>query len=339
MVSTYVILQRAFGINGAKVVTGIIALTLFGWFGISTGLFAASAQALFSPFGVEASTQLWAIIGGVLMTSTAVIGFRALDKLSLFAVPLLLLLLGVALYNAFLETSIVELFRLGAPENGMPLGVAISIIAGAFMVGAIITPDLTRYARSQRHAMWAAIIGFLVGFPTILFLTSVLAAATNEVALVPVFATLGLGAFAFMTLVFASWTTNDNNLYSASLGLATIFEKVEKWKLAAVAGIVGTILAVLGILNFFVPWLLLLGILIPPIGGIYVINHFFSEDTGPPKDFYWIAFAAWIGASVFAYATTAAASGGLGMFSFTTIPAVDSILVSAALYFVLQKIK
>ena len=47
---------------------------------------------------------------------------------------------------------------------------------------------------------------------------------------------LGLGFLAFLIIVFAQWTTNDNNLYTGSLGLRNVVN-IPKKALVAIMGV------------------------------------------------------------------------------------------------------
>ena len=77
---------------------------------------------------------------------------------------------------------------------------------------------------------------------------------------------------------------NDINLYSSSLGLATminaLFNKVSNRNaLVWALGIVGTVLSVVGIINYFTSFLTLLGVAIPPVAGIMVVDYFFLRRS------------------------------------------------------------
>jgi len=69
-------------------------------------------------------------------------------------------------------------------------------------------------------------------------------------------------------IVFATWTTNDNNLYSAALAFNSMFPKIHKWLLTVIGGGCGIILAMFGILGQFMNWLIILGVTVSPIGAV-----------------------------------------------------------------------
>jgi cytosine permease len=130
------------------------------------------------------------------------------------------------------------------------------------------------------------------------------------------------------------------NLYSSSLGFTTIFDtifnvKLNRGMVTLVIGVIGTILSVLGILDIFVSFLVLLGVLIPPVSGIMVINYFFVLKTHrkvldesrlkgalPPdtEKLSPITLLAW------------AAGFAAGYFVKAGIPSINSLLVSTVVY-------
>jgi cytosine permease len=223
----------------------------------------------------------------------------------------------------------------------MPFGVAASIIAGSFMVGAVIGPDITRYAKNAKHAVGASIIGFFVGFSLMVYAGSILAQATGQWDVVQIMIGLGWGLIAMVVLVLAQWTTNDNNLYSAALNFSVIFRRSPKWQLTIVAGILGIILGLWGIYGHFVSWLMILSVTIPPIGGVYVADYFIFH-----KDFYHfknldkvpkfrpLMFLAWIAGSLVGFSTTPPPTG-FGWFQLSTVSAIDAFVVAVVVQLVL----
>jgi len=84
----------------------------------------------------------------------------------------------------------------------------------------------------------------------------------------------GIGVAGLGLLLLATWTTNENNLYLSSLLLAAIFKRVLKWKLAVAGGMIGMVIALSGIADNFISFLLMLGVVKPPIAAIYVCDFF-----------------------------------------------------------------
>jgi cytosine permease len=273
------------------------------------------------------------------MMATAVVGYKAIEKLSLIVVPLLLILLLVTIVRVAQDHSFSDVLAI-VPESPASLGVLVSIVAGGMAVGAVIMPDISRYARSSRDAVGGALFGFLGGFPLFVALAMYLGFATGNGDFTANMIGIHSGLwsfFALFTIVFATWTTNDNNLYSAALALNSLFPKTAKWRVTLIAGICGTILAMLGILSHFMNWMLVLSVSIPPIGAVMAVDFFlfrrYAYDPAVESELpavRWQAFASW-GFGLFIGLLTY-----YKVFAFTTAPALDAIIASSVAYCVVM---
>lgn len=285
----------------------------------------------------------WIIIGTALMISTALFGFKGLDALSKIVTPLLFLLLMAAVVRSLGQMSFSAAAAYENPE-GFPVGAAVSMLVGAWMVGAVVLPDLSRYAITPRHGLIGGGTSFILGLIVVIIPCIFLAIANVDADIVRIIISFGWTAWALVIIVLSAWSSNDNNIYSASLSLASIFERVAKWQITIVAGIAGGVLAAAGIMDQFVPFLMGLGVLIPPVAGIFATDFFLRPEAykgdGPDTTpaFRWQAFVAWIAASGVAFATQPAEVGGLGLFSITMIPALDALLVSSLGYYTLYRL-
>lgn len=336
--STAMISRFAFGEYGAYIVAAVLALGCYGWFAVQLGLFGETAvSAIEMLAGISVSTKLMILIGGILMLASAIFGYRGIATLSKIAVPLMVILLLASLYKVLGEHPFSQLISEPAPGDPMPFGIAASIIAGSFMVGAVIGPDVSRYAKNRKHAIGSSILGFLIGFSLMVYLGSILAHATGEWDAVKIMIGLGWGIFALIVLILAQWTTNDNNLYSAALDFSVIFKTWPKWKLTLIAGILGIIIGLLGIYGRFTEWLSILSVAIPPIGGVYAADYFFFhkemytfKNLGNLPKWRPLMLLAWLGGSLIGFCTNAPPIG-FALFKLTTVPAVDSFIVGVIL--------
>src|ERR1700730_1333333 len=78
-------------------------------------------------------------------------------------------------------------------------------------------------------------------------------------------------------VAFATVKINDLNLYSSSLGVTNLINtffnrKVNRGVVTLIIGVLGTFLSMIGILDKFVSFLVFLGIWVPPIAGIMVVD-------------------------------------------------------------------
>ncbi|MES1254935.1 MAG: cytosine permease, partial [Acidobacteriota bacterium] len=111
-VPTAVLMRRVFGSDGGKAVAAILVVTLFGWFGVQTEMLVDSLRTLLSSsLHSEVSRVPLTILCGLLMSTTAIVGFRALGKIAYVAVPLLLAVIAVPVWIALTTHDVRPLLR------------------------------------------------------------------------------------------------------------------------------------------------------------------------------------------------------------------------------------
>jgi len=278
--STPLLVRRSFGERGSLLMSLCLAVAFMGWFGVQAGLFAETLTAVWR---TSVPVSGIAFVSGLLMMTPAIFGFRGLRTLSWGAVPPMLILFFYAAFklgfNFLPARRLVDLAESHLPSPyPVSLGAAASIVAGGFIVGAVTSADVFRYARPRlRDIMFAATLSMgvsaamqLVG-STLAMTTGLYHEQLPRLLIGREFA--GLGILGFLAIAFAQWTTNDSNLYSSVLAFNTII-RVTRWKLAIAVGILASALAALGILQRLDLFLSLLSIGIGPIGGIVVADYY-----------------------------------------------------------------
>lgn len=329
--STSMITKYVFGEYGAKAFSIVIGVSCLGWFGVQVGFFAENAHSVLSnALQLSIDVKILSLFGGVLMMSTAVIGYRAIEKLSAWSAPLLLGLMLIILFLAL---------NTGSPSVSLPIsgafsfGGAISLVIGIFILGAIISPDITRYAKSNKDAVIAAFFGIFIGNSFMIIVSILMSKAMGTGEMMVIFITLGWAIPGVLIFTLAQWTTNTANLYSSSLGFSLIFTKIPKWLLTIILGLIATSLAVFGIYDMFVPFLTILSIVVAPIGGIYTAEFFIVKrefarynNQLQAKSIVNRSILAWALGMLVTYLTTEAPSG-LALFSITTVAPLDGFLV------------
>jgi len=331
--TTYQLLGVSFGRMGSRLVSLLMSLTLLGWFGVTASLFGqAMAKSVEEVFGLLLPVEFYIILGSMVMTATTIYGFHAMDILSKFSVPLMLLVLIAGVYSASSNFTWHEIWTAPAnsPGNITDFGSAVSIVVGAFMVGVVILPDISRFI-NRKSQVFVASLGSYGSFSSlILIMAGLPGLMTGEKNLITVMFQSGLGVPALVMMIFASWTSNISNLYSCSLGLAQVVPGVNRWQITVFSGMVGGLFALSGIMEHLISFLVLLGIFIPPVAGIYM-SHFFFACRESKNSISFPAMISWALASGIAYTTSQ------GLFVLTTIPALDSLLIAMTLYVLIAK--
>jgi len=281
--STPLLARMSFGEKGSLLMSLCLAIAFMGWFGVQAGLFAETLKA-FVKTSLPVSSLAFG--SGLLMMVPAIFGFRGLKALSWGAVPpMVIIFLYAAAKMGFHFLPVQALVHLSQSHSPSPypstLGAAASIVAGGFIVGAVTSADVFRYAKPRfKHILYAASLS--MGISALMQLVgSILSMRTGlyheqlpRIIISPEYA--GLGIVGFMAIAFAQWTTNDSNLYSSVLAFNSMI-RWTRWKLALVVGILASCLAAWGILGRLELFLSMLSIAVGPIGGILVSDYYLLE--------------------------------------------------------------
>lgn len=329
--STYLLVRRSFGTGGAALINSVIALIHFCWFGVNASFFGQAMMEASAANGLPGNFAAFVILGSVLMTVSTIFGFRALDRLALVAVPVLAAIL-IAVAVAAVRTHGFVTMPATAPPEPMRFGIALSALLGAYMLAVATMPDLSRYTRTVRGAVGSMALSFPIATPLMMTAAAIPALATQETSIMKLIVGFGFGTPVLFLLVLPTWTVNALNLYSSSLSLSSSFPKIRQWVFTIVGGVSGTIFALMGILDAFIPFILFLGLIIPPIAAIYVIDAFVAyrgaDSVASLRNLplvHWPAIAIWV-------ASIAVASiGAYWGLTMTTVPALDATLAAAVL--------
>ena len=279
----------------------------------------------------------WVLSSAIVMVTT-VYGFKAIDRLALFAVPFLLLALIVVVMLSLGKTGFGELMQQeSAASISMPT--AISAVIGAAIVGVVLTPDLTRYARNVRDCVTASFLGQGAGMSIVYICGMIPVLVWSELEPMSYMFLMGFGVVALFVLVFATWTTNVINLYSAALASRASVPYGHYPHVVVISGIVGTIAALVGIADNLIEFLVVMGLLVPPIAGVYLADFFYFKRTDFSPERLERRPAIRVNAVVIGLGTGVLSTW---MFyserSLTSLGALDSLFISIAAYIALQKI-
>ena len=151
----------------------------------------------------------------------------------------------------------------------------VSLTVGSFAVGGSIAGDYCRFAKSRGDVIKSSIIGVLPSGLLILLIGAVLSIVTGEYDISAVLTAAGVPAIGLVALIAATWTTNVTNAYSGGLSLSVLLGLDEDRSriCTGIAGVVGTILAAVGIMNQFSAFLTLLCALVPAFVGVMIADY------------------------------------------------------------------
>lgn len=273
---TAVMAGSALGEKGAKyIISTILAISCIGWFGIQAAVCGSSFSSMIAGMtGLNIPVWLSSVVWGIIMLLTACFRFSGLKWLNRIAVPLLGAVLAYSLiYNIASGNGVALVGYQPAAPIGFVTGISLTV--GSFVVAAAISGDYCRFAKSRKDVVKSSVLGVLPAGLVVLMLGAILAICTGSYDISVFLSTAGLPLIGLVALILATWTTNVSNAYSGGLSLSVLLGQDEKKSqvTTAIAGIIGTILAAVGILNSIQGFLSLLSAIVPALMGVLIADY------------------------------------------------------------------
>ncbi|MGP4021285.1 purine-cytosine permease family protein, partial [Saccharopolyspora sp. 5N708] len=329
-----------FGRAGSALIGLAIAISLIGWFGIQS---AVSAKGLVSLVGGLPEWG-WALVFGLIVTAIVLRGFGSMAWVAYVTVPAFLVLVGWSIGVELTQHDIGALLASAPPGPQLSLLEGTTLVAGGFITGAVVTPDMTRFNRTVGDVVKQTLVGITLG-EYVIGLAGVLLAHAVRSAEITTIVTSSVGWVGILVVVAGTVKINDWNLYSSGLGLVnfvgTVFgKKLNRGVATAAFGLIGSVLAAGGILDEFTGFLTVLGVVFPPIGGIMVAEYFIvrrwrgeleaARAVGEVPD----ESPNWVPATLLIWAVSALVGG----FVEIGLPSINSLALAFVLYAVAGKL-
>ncbi|MCZ2857806.1 cytosine permease [Blastococcus sp. VKM Ac-2987] len=330
--TTVMMCRYALGRRGAKLASLLLGGTQVGWYGVTVATLAGLTASALEWEG-RATEIVLMLAGGALMGVTAYYGYKGMYALSVVSVPLMLVLAGWVTWRSLEEVGGWSGLSAVEPATTMPLATAVTIVVGTFASGGTQAPNWTRFARTPLSGFWACLIAFLIGELLMLGFGAIGAISFGEGDFVLVLYQLGLVGWGLVFLVANLWTTNDNTAYNFGVAGAEIANSPSKKPFVIGGVIIGTLLAITGIYENLIDYLVWLGILIPPLGGVVIGDFLARWRRGMPEsvtlpDVEWRNIAVYVVAALAAWWSNEA-----GWF----IPPVVGVVVAVAGVLLVQR--
>ena len=334
--------RYVYGNAGAYIPVVFISILLIGWQGIVVGAFGATWTTALHPelpvSEIFSSTTFYiaAVFAGILYTVTTYFGVKGLEKVS---IPSVAVLVFVGLYAIYLNvqqagglSNFQALSAELAAKNPLTMVQAINLVIGSWIVGAVVMPEYTRFAKKT----WVAIaIPFIVLIFAQWFL-QIVGALGGIVSGDFMFTTylmdqgIIIAWIGIIGMSLALWTTGDANLYLPVIQTSSIFKR-PKHVTTVICGTLGTILG-LGLYQNFMEWINLLASIVPPLIGPVIVEYYMI-DRAKFHSGHFNNIAKWNPAAFIAYILGAAStfySPDWGT------PSLIGLLVSMLVYLILR---
>lgn len=289
-----------FGSKGFRVVSAFLSILVIGWFAFQTGMVGSTLN-----LSMGWSPTWITLLAGVLFVGLTFVGIRAISWIGVVASALFIPLGIVAVILSAADRGLAAAFSFdgGAGTAAFGFGVAVTMTIACFIDSGTMTADFTRWARNGKEGALAAFSAFPVAYLIAqlvgAFVVALGASADGAVAggdFLHVLVGAG-GVLVPLAILFVFVNLGSvcaHCLYNGAVGFGNLTGRTMR-QLTIVLGIVGVIAAVAGIWSYFATWLTLLGVLVPPIGVVLILDQLvFASRRGVARnDLYWKPFAAW----------------------------------------------
>lgn len=298
-----------FGKKGYVFASGLLSTLLLGWYAVQTGITGALVS---STYGLNYVAMT--VIAGLLYICITFVGVKGLHYIGLVSVPLFVVLGLWVAFDAASASTASAIFNY-AGNNGvatMSMGVGLTVVLALFIDAGTVTADFNRWAKTPSASLastfsafpFANLIAMLVGG----VMTAALAVPNaNPFGADNMFGYMNgkqmawLSALAFVFLYVNLGSVCSHCLYNAATGWSRILGNHMR-VMAVILGVIGIVVAAGNVWAFFIQWLSLLGILVPPIGAVILVDQYLIRPNAQIEaDWRPDAFIAWAIGSVCAF--------------------------------------
>ncbi|WP_423221234.1 cytosine permease [Burkholderia contaminans] len=270
-----------FGEVGSKLSDFLLGFAELGWYAWGTATVAIVLVKLLG-WPPSVTTPLM-ILFGFGFSITAIIGYRGMDVLSRVSVPLMFVLLMTSMWIATRDIGGWAGLTHVAPSHPMPFSAAVTMVIGTFASGATQATNWTRLARSARSAVSASMIGFFAGNGLMIVAGAYCAIVYQQADIVEVMMLQGLSIAAVVMLCLNLWTIQGPTMYNVAAAGCHLLRTERRRTLVLVGAAIGIVLAVGGMYELLIPFLVLLGSIIPPVGGVIMADYWYRHRGQYPS--------------------------------------------------------
>ena len=295
-----------FGNWGSKLSDFILGFAELGWFAWGTATLAISLGKILG-FSDSLLIPLM-VLFGLGFSITAIVGFKGLEYLSRISIPLMFILLVTSIVLATKEIGGWTGLTSVQPTETLTFATAITMVFGTFASGATQITNWTRMSKSGKIAIWACLVSFVIGNGLMVLAGAWMAIVYQQPDIVEVLVLQGLSIAAVVMLCLNLWTIQGPAIYSVSTAACHMVRSERRKTMVLVAAVAGIILAAAGMYELLIPFLLLLGAIIPPLGGVIMADYWIRHKGKYPllaeaniPNFNWIGLIAYFTGAIVAY--------------------------------------
>jgi cytosine permease len=298
-----------FGRKGYVFASGLLSTLLLGWYAVQTGITWALVSSTYGLNYVAMTT-----IAGLLYIGITFVGVRGLHWIGVVSVPFFVVL-GLWVVGDVVSTHGFASVLAYPGNNGaasMSMGVGLTVVLALFIDAGTVTADFNRWAKDSKSSLIATFSAFPFANMAAMLVGGIMTAAlavpnANPFGNDNMFGYLNgkqltwLSVLAFLFLYLNLGSVCSHCLYNAATGWSRIMRSHMRL-FAVILGVIGIVVAAGNVWAFFIQWLSLLGILVPPIGAIILVDQYLLRPKAEiDTDWRGSAFLAWGAGSIVAF--------------------------------------
>ncbi|MEB0112991.1 cytosine permease [Variovorax sp. RTB1] len=302
--------SASFGKKGYVFASGLLSTLLLGWYAVQTGIM---GNLMHTAFKFDYLTMT--IAAGVLYLGITFVGIRGLHWIGMVSVPLFVVLGGWVALDSASTAGWGKVLAYAGTQAAMPMsfGIGLTIVVALFIDAGTVTADFNRWAANRKSSLIATACAFPVANLIAMLVGGTMTAALalpqpQPFGLDNMFGYMlaqnapWLAAIAFVFLLCNLGSVCAHCLYNSAVGWSRIGNGRMR-VFAVVLAAIGIVIAAANVWALFIPWLSLLGIVVPPIGAILIVDLYFVRPGAViGADWRPSAFIAWGVGSLVAYA-------------------------------------
>lgn len=334
--SSTVILRPLFGFKGQILVSALMTFINISFVSVYASMIGSQLASFFPSLSPYFGLFAFVIVIG----AVNLFGFNGLSFLGKIGVPALAVFVTLGVVKVHFNVGFDALVE-AVPSHPQPWLFVLSFVIASWMTGGTFSSDMTRFARKPSYVFIVTVSAFLC--VTILEVVGLFCSlGAGEGNLVTILSRLGLDGMAMFIYLILGLTSGQAIVYSFALALDNITrvlngDKESKiftdkfWIVTGcvIATVVGIIMTRTGLLYSFLNFIKMIGIAVPPVGGL-IIAHYLIVERDFKKPFQNMpvvrlsAFVAWIAGVI-----------GACFMKFGVTP-LNGFLVTIAVYVVLR---
>ncbi len=262
-----------FGSKGKLFFVGAMIVSMIGWFAIQLKLMGVCMSEALKYFSLDVGVDSASLLLGCFIAAAGMRGLQGITFIAKAISPLLALTIMYALMQQGNQS--------GDSTHQFFSAAGISLVVAGSIAAVIDLPTFFREAKSSKDARLAAFFLFCVALPLIEMAGAYLYMHHGGDNLIEILQNISPSSlwkgWILGFLVLAGWTTNNANMYSASVSLGQLFTKIQDKYCILIVCLSAMAIALLPILEHLEVFISFIGILLCNMGAVMVHSFLFQD--------------------------------------------------------------